>query len=94
MKLSKLNDITRKFLLKEADTGNPTVKSRFLALEELLNKISGKSLTEVRRLEIIKEQIRELKRDVRKIEERNFLLEEENKQLNEKLTLLEENKEE
>lgn len=94
MKISKLNDITRKFLLNESDLSNPTIKSRLMALEELLTKISGKSLTEFRRLEIIREQVKELKRDIRKLEERNFLLEQENKNLQEKLTLLEENKEE
>ena len=94
MKNSKLNDITRKFLLNEGNLASPTLKSRLMALEELLTKISGKSLTEFRRLEIIREQVKEIKRDVRKIEERNFLLEQENKQLQEKLTLLEESKEE
>lgn len=94
MKNSKLNDLTRKFLLNEGDLSNPTIKSRLMALEELLTKISGKSLTEFRRLEIIREQLKELKRDIRKLEERNFLLEQENKDLQEKLTLLEENKEE
>lgn len=94
MKNSKLNDLTRKFLLNEGDLSNPTIKSRLMALEELLTKISGKSLTEFRRLEIIREQVKELKRDIRKLEERNFLLEQENKDLQEKLTLLEENKEE
>lgn len=94
MKISKLNDLTRKFLLNESDSTNPTIKSRLMALEELLTKISGKSLTEFRRLEIIREQVKELKRDIRKLEEKNFLLEQENKNLQEKLTLLEENKEE
>jgi len=94
MKFNKLNDITRKFLLNEGSQQDPTVKSRLMALEELLNNISGKSLAEVRRLEIIKEQVKEIKRDVRRLEEKNFILEQENKQLQEKLTLLEESKEE
>jgi cell shape-determining protein MreC len=94
MKINKLNDLTRKFLLNEGDSSNPTLKSRLMALEELLSKISGKSLTEFRRLEIIREQVKEIKRDIRRIEERNFILEQENKNLQEKLTLLEESKEE
>jgi regulator of replication initiation timing len=94
MKFNKLNDITRKFLLNEASQQNPTLKSRLMALEELLNNIAGKSLAEVRRLEIIKEQVKEIKRNVRRLEEKNFILEQENKQLQEKLTLLEESKEE
>lgn len=94
MKFNKLNDITRKFLLNEANQQDPTLKSRLMALEELLSNISGKSLAEVRRLEIIKEQVKEIKRNVRRLEEKNFILEQENKQLQEKLTLLEESKEE
>ena len=94
MKLNKLNDITRKFLLSEGGQQDPTLKSRLMALEELLSNISGKSLTEFRRLEIIKEQVKEIRRDVRRLEEKNFILEQENKQLQEKLTLLEEKKEE
>lgn len=93
MKFNKLNDITRKFLLNEANQQDPTLKSRLMALEELLNNIAGKSLAEVRRLEIIKEQVKEIKRNVRRLEEKNFILEQENKQLQEKLTLLEESKE-
>jgi hypothetical protein len=94
MKFNKLNDITRKFLLNEGNQQDPTLKSRLMALEELLNNIAGKSLAEVRRLEIIKEQVKEIKRNVRRLEEKNFILEQENKQLQEKLTLLEESKEE
>jgi hypothetical protein len=81
-------------LLNEANQQDPTLKSRLMALEELLNNIAGKSLAEVRRLEIIKEQVKEIKRNVRRLEEKNFILEQENKQLQEKLTLLEESKEE
>lgn len=94
MKNSNLDKIIRNFLINEGNNNNPSVKSRFLALEELLSKISGKSLSEFRRLEIIKEQLSGLKREVKKLEERNTLLEEENKQLQEKLTLLEEGREE
>jgi chromosome segregation ATPase len=94
MKLDKLNDLTRKFLLNEGSNVNPSLKSRFLALEEMLSNIVGKSISENRKLEIIKEQISSVKREVRRLEEKNFLLEEQNKELQEKLTLLEESKEE
>lgn len=94
MKNVNINKIVRDFLINEGSLPSPTIKSRLMALEELLSKISGKSLTEHRRLEIIKEQLKEVKKDIRKLEEKNFLLEEENKDLKNKLTLLEENKEE
>ena len=93
MKSPKLDKIVRDFLITEGNAGNPSVKSRILTLEELLSKIEGRSLAEVRRLEIIREQVKAVKREVRRLEESIELLEEEKKQLQEKLTLLEENKE-
>lgn len=94
MKNSKLNDIVRNFLLAEGHTATPSIKSRFLALEDLLSRISGRSLSEIRRLEIIGEQLRGLKKEIRRLEELKSILEEENKDLKERLTLLEEYKEE
>jgi len=94
MKTSKMDDMVRKFLVNEGMLPNPSVKSRLLALEDLLARVEGKSLTEARKLEIIREQLKEVKREVKRLEERNFVLEEENKQLQEKLVLLEESKEE
>ena len=94
MKTSKMDDMVRKFLVSEGMLPNPSVKSRLLALEDLLARVEGKSLTEARKLEIIREQLKEVKREVKRLEERNFVLEEENKQLQEKLVLLEESKEE
>jgi len=90
---SKLDNIIRKFLLLSEDASSqPSVKSRFLALEELLSKVEGKNLTEFRRLEVVKEQFRTIKKEVKKLEERNLVLETENKELQEKLVLLEESK--
>jgi len=86
MKNLKIDGIIRKFLISEGNFDNPSLRSRLSTLQELLNKISGKSLAESRRLEIIREQVFNIKREVRKLEE-------ENKMLQEKLTLLEENKE-
>lgn len=94
MKNSKLNDLVRNFLLSEGQISSPSVKSRFLALEELLSRITGRTLSETRRLEIIREQLSGLKKEVRKLEEVKSILEEENIQLKEKLTLLEEQREE
>lgn len=94
MKNSKLNDMVRNFLLSEGQVDAPSIKSRFLALEDLLSRIVGRSLSEVRRIELISEQLRGLKKEVRRLEESKKLLEEENNQLQEKLNLLEESKEE
>lgn len=94
MRSSKVNDVIRKFLVNEGALPNPSIKSRLLALEDLLTRVEGKSLTEARKLEIIREQLKEVKREVKRLEEKNFLLEQENKELQEKLTLLEEGREE
>ena len=93
MKDSKLDKIIRNFKqLSESVNVPPSVKSRFLALEELLSKVEGKNLAEFRRLEVIKEQFSRIKKEVKKLEEKNLFLEAENKELQEKLTLLEESK--
>lgn len=93
MKDSKLDKIIRNFKqLSESANVPPSVKSRFLALEELLSKVEGKNLAEFRRLEVIKEQFSRIKKEVKKLEEKNLFLEAENKELQEKLTLLEESK--
>lgn len=92
MKNFQLNGIIRKFLLSEGNFDSPSLKSRISALQELLSKISGKNLAESRRLEIVKEQVLSIRREVKKLEEQYLLLEEENRVLQEKLTLLEEEK--
>ena len=94
MKTTKFDTIVRNFLLNEGEKVRPSLKSRLLSLEEMISSLVGRSMSENRKLEIVKEQLSNLKRDVRRLEERNSLLEVENKQLQEKLTILEESKEE
>lgn len=89
-----LDKVIREFLLSEGQASTPSVRSRFLALEDLLSRVTGRTLSEIRRLEIISEQLKGLKKEVRKLEEQNSLLEEENKKLTEKVSLLENNTEE
>jgi cell division protein FtsB len=69
------------------------MKAWIQALEENLLKMEARSQTEARRIEIMKEQIKEVKRGARKLEERLFLLEEENVKLQEQVNLLQEKKE-
>ena len=94
MKTTKFDTIVRNFLLNEGEKVRPSLKSRLLSLEEMISSLVGRSMSENRKLEIVKEQLSNLKKDVRRLEERNSLLEVENKQLQEKLTILEESKEE
>lgn len=85
MKSVKVDTVIRNFLLNEGQM--PSLRSRLVALEELLSKVEGKSLTEARRLEIIREQVRGIKKEVR-------ILEEDKRNLEEKIKLLEEGFEE
>ena len=91
MNNNDLDKMVRNFLLTEGQSETPSIRSRFLALEDLLSRVNGRSLSEIRRLEIIAEQVKGLKKEVRKLEEHNKLLENENKELTEKVSLLENN---
>lgn len=88
-----LNDMTREFLFNEGEKREPSLKSYIQALEENLLKFESRTNTEARRLEIAAEQIRGIKRSSRKLEEKLFLLENENVKLQEELNLLQEKKE-
>jgi chromosome segregation ATPase len=88
-----LNDMTREFLFNEGEKREPSLKSYIQALEENLLKFESRTNTESRRLEIASEQIRGIKRAARKLEEKLFLLENENVRLQEDLNLLQEKKE-
>ena len=88
-----LNDMTREFLFNEGEKKEPSLKSYIQALEENLLKFESRTNTEARRLEIAAEQIRGIKRNARKLEEKLFLLENENVKLQEELNLLQEKKE-
>tara|TARA_Y100000593_G_scaffold66126_1_gene121770 strand:+ start:793 stop:1050 length:258 start_codon:yes stop_codon:yes gene_type:complete len=83
MKYSKLNNITRRFLLGESKS--PSLQSYLQALSETLSKLSPKTKSDHRRVEIAKSQLKEIKRHTRKLEESVALLEE-------RLRVLEESK--
>lgn len=88
-----LNDLTRDFLINEGLSKEPSLKSYIQALEENLLKFEARTNTEARRLEMATEQIKGIKRSARKLEEKLFLLESENVQLQEQVKLLQETKE-
>ena len=91
--MKSLNDLTRDFILNEGERKSAPMKAWIQALEENLLKMEARSQTEARRIEIMKEQIKEVKRSARKLEERLFLMEEENIKLQEQVNLLQEKKE-
>ena len=86
------NDITRKFLIGEWKK-NVSALSRARAIKEALESLKPRTIKERQRIEVALENLSHLRRGYRKLEEQNNFLVEENKQLNEKLTILEENKE-
>tara|TARA_R100001015_G_C4628878_1_gene189280 strand:- start:1960 stop:2232 length:273 start_codon:yes stop_codon:yes gene_type:complete len=87
------NKLTRKFLLGEWNT-KASVMSRARAIKEALESLKPRTIKERQRIELALENLSHLRRGYRKLEEKNKFLMEENSQLNEKLNLLEENKEE
>ncbi len=87
------NDLTRKFLMGEWKKP-VSIMSRARAVKEALESLNPRTNKERQRIEIALENLSHLRRGYRKLEEKNNFLMEENSQLNEKLNLLEENKEE
>ncbi len=87
------HDLTRKFLLGEWNK-NVSVLSRARTIKEALESLKPRTIKERQRIEIALENLSYLRRGYRKLEEQVNVLREENLQLNEKLNLLEENKEE
>lgn len=85
------NDLTRKFLMGEGK--KVSALSRSAAIKEALESLKPRTKREKQRIEIALENLGHLRRSHRKLEEQNKFLMEENQQLNEKLNLLEENKE-
>ena len=71
-----------------------SIMSRARAVKEALESLNPRTNKERQRIEIALENLSHLRRGYRKLEEKNNFLMEENSQLNEKLNLLEENKEE
>ncbi len=90
--MSKIDEAIRNFVLSEGKFKEPSLKSYVQALEESISKMVGRSLGEARRIEIAKEQLRGVRRHIRKLEEHMSLLEGENRQLQEQVKVLEENK--
>jgi hypothetical protein len=86
------NNLTRKFLMGEWKQ-NVSIMSRARAIKEALQSLKPRTIKERQRIEIALENLGHLRRGYRKLEEQNKILLEENQQLNEKLNLLEENKE-
>jgi hypothetical protein len=79
-----LNRLTREFLLGEVK--RPGVESYIQSISEILNAIMPRSQKDMRRVEIARSNLQEVRRHCRKMQEQISVLEEQ-------LTILEESKE-
>ena len=70
-----LRRVTREFLLGES-FGSPSIKSYIQSLEEILSTIKPNSQKNMRKLEIAKQHLKEIRINVRRLEERVNILEE------------------
>ena len=88
--MSKLDfdAMTRRFLhnLKEGKSEDIGIREYIQALSETLSSFSPRTLTEQRRLSVAKQQLKEIRRHSRRLQERVTKLEEQ-------INILEENKE-
>jgi len=87
------NKLTRNFLLGEWKQ-NVSILSRVRAIQETFESLKPRTIKEKQRIELALENLTHIRRGYRKLEEQNNVLIEENTQLNERLQILEENKEE
>lgn len=76
-----LNKITKNFILNEGQL--PTIDSWIQALAENISALNPKALYEKRRVEVMKQQLNELRREARRMNSRIGVLEEELKVLKE-----------
>jgi chromosome segregation ATPase len=76
-----LNKITKNFILNEGQL--PAIDSWIQALAENISALNPKALYEKRRVEVMKQQLNELRREARRMNSRIGVLEEELKVLKE-----------
>ena len=81
-----LNKMTREFIMNEGQTNGPDIHSYIQSLAEILQGMKPKSMKEARRLGVARQQIKEVKKMARRLDERINTLEEQ-------VNLLEEYKE-
>lgn len=97
--MSKLDENIAKFIRSEGKFTEPSLKSYIQSLQEILSAMEAKTMREARRIEMAKENLIGIRRQTKRLEERNSLLENqvstlkeqiqifENKQLEEQLDL-------
>ena len=81
-----LNKMTREFILNEGQVNGPDIHSYIQSLAEILQGMKPRSMKEARRLGVARQQIKEVRKMARRLDERINTLEEQ-------VSLLEEYKE-
>lgn len=87
-----LNNITWRFIKEGSGKAQPSIRSYLQSISEIIEAVSPKSRTDERRLEIAKNHLLEVKRNVNRLEEKNTFLQEQLNELEEKVKILEEEK--
>lgn len=83
--------LTKKFLLGEWKT-EVSILSRTRAIREVLQSLKTRTLKDKQNIELALENLSHVRKGYRKLEKQNEVLLKENKELNERLQILEENK--
>lgn len=76
-----LDSLTKRFIINEGV--GPTLESLVQVLHESINGLKPRTRQEEKRYEVMRHQIKEIRRSARRMTERNNLLEEENRTLQE-----------
>lgn len=83
--MTDFDKMTRDFLLGEGRAPDPSMMSHIQALEEMLGMFQSRSQSDQRRMEVVRNHLKEMKRSTRRLQM-------EHDALQEKVNLLEEEK--
>ena len=74
--MQKLDDLVRNFIKSEGMQAKPSVHTYIQSISEIVSSMSPSSLRDRRRLQIVKEHLKEVRKHTRKMQERITILEE------------------
>ena len=74
--MQKLDDIVRTFIKSEGKQNKPSVHTYIQSISEIVSSMSPPSLRDRRRLQIVKEHLKEVRKHARHMQERITILEE------------------
>jgi polyhydroxyalkanoate synthesis regulator phasin len=74
--MRKLDDLVRNFIKSEGMQTKPSVHTYIQSISEIVSSMSPSSLRDRRRLQIVKEHLKEVRKHTRKMQERITILEE------------------